>query len=93
MNPQQMLGLYYHSLEWISTFHKHKRTVLRIGYADSHANWFISKILAEVLADNENIVPELPLDQTDANLHRLATSQLDFHLPGQSVCCHSFAMQ
>ena len=64
MNTQQMLGLYYHSLEWISIFHKHKRTVLRIGYADSHAN-----------------------------LHRLATSQLDFHLPGQSVCCHSFAMQ
>jgi DNA-binding transcriptional LysR family regulator len=76
-DAQQMLGLYYHSLEWISTFHKHKRTVLRIGYADSHANWFISKILSGVLADNENIVPELTLDQTDANLHRLATSQLD----------------
>ena len=76
-DAQQMLGLYYHSLEWISTFHKHKRTVLRIGYADSHANWFISKILSGVLADNENIVPELTLDQTDANLHRLTTSQLD----------------
>ena len=76
-DAQQMLGLYYHSLEWISTFHKHKRTVLRIGYADSHANWFISKILSGVLADSENIVPELTLDQTDANLHRLTTSQLD----------------
>ena len=76
-DAQQMLGLYYHSLEWISTFHKHKRTVLRIGYADSHANWFISKILSGVLAENENIVPELTLDQTDANLHRLTTSQLD----------------
>jgi len=79
-DAQQMLGLYYHSLEWISTFHKHKRTVLRIGYADSHANWFISKILSCVLADNENIVPELTLDQTDANLHRLTTSQLDLVL-------------
>ena len=79
-DAQQMLGLYYHSLEWISTFHKHKRTVLRIGYADSHANWFISNILSGVLADNENIVPELNLDQTDANLHRLTTSQLDLVL-------------
>ena len=76
-DAQQMLNLYYHSLEWISTFHKHNRTMLRIGYADSHANWFISKILSGVLADNENIVPELTLDQTDANLQRLATSQLD----------------
>ncbi|WP_303842026.1 LysR family transcriptional regulator [Selenomonas ruminantium] len=37
-DAQQMLSLYYHSLEWISTFHKQKRTVLRIGYADSDAN-------------------------------------------------------
>jgi len=76
-DAQQMLTLYYHSLEWISTFHKHKRTVLRIGYADSHANWLISKILGELLADNPNIVPELNLDQTDANLHKLSVSQLD----------------
>ena len=76
-DAQQMLSLYYHSLEWISTFHKHKRTVLRIGYADSHANWFISKILSGVLAGSENIVPELTLDQTDANLHRLSVNQLD----------------
>lgn len=76
-DAQQMLTLYYHSLEWISTFHKNKRTMLRIGYADSHANWFISKILSGLLADNENIMPELTLDQTDANLHRLSISQLD----------------
>ncbi len=76
-DARQILSLYYHSLEWISTFHKHKRTVLRIGYADSHANWLISKILSGVLKENGNIVPELTLDQTDANLHRLAVSQLD----------------
>ncbi|WP_455048507.1 LysR family transcriptional regulator [Mitsuokella sp.] len=76
-DAQQMLSIYYHSLEWISTFHKHKRTVLRIGYADSHANRLISKILSGVLAERDNIVPELTLDQTDANLHRLAVSQLD----------------
>ena len=35
-DAQQMLSLYYHSLEWISTFHQQKRTVLRIGYADFH---------------------------------------------------------
>jgi len=76
-DAQQMLSLYYHSLEWISTFHQQKRTFLRIGYADSHANCLISKILGPLLAENSNIVPELTLDQTDANLHRLATSQLD----------------
>ncbi len=76
-DARQILSLYYHSLEWISTFHKHKRTVLRIGYADSHANWLISRILSGVLKEHENIVPELTLEQTDANLHRLAVSQLD----------------
>ncbi len=76
-DAKQILSLYYHSLEWISTFHKHKRTVLRIGYADSHANWLISRILSGVLKESKNIVPELTLDQTDANLHRLAVSQLD----------------
>ncbi|MCR5176158.1 MAG: LysR family transcriptional regulator [Anaerovibrio sp.] len=76
-DAQQMLSLYYHSLEWISTFHKHKRSVLRIGYADSHANWLISKILSGLLEENPQIVPELNLDQTDANLQRLSVSQLD----------------
>ena len=56
-DAQQMLSLYYHSLEWISTFHKQKRTVLRIGYADSHANCLISKILTPLLSENANIVP------------------------------------
>lgn len=76
-DAQQMLSLYYHSLEWISTFHQQKRTVLRIGYADPHANCLISKILTPMLTENRNIVPELMLDQTDANLHRLTVNQLD----------------
>ena len=76
-DAQQMLNLYYHSLEWISSFHKQNRTILRIGYADAHANWLISKILSGLLPDNANIVPELTLDQTDANLHRLMVNQLD----------------
>ncbi len=76
-DAQQILSIYYHSIEWISTFHKHKRTMLRIGYADSHANWLISRILSSVLAENANIIPEFTLDQTDANLHRLSIGQLD----------------
>ena len=76
-DAQQILSVYYHSLDWISTFHKNNRTVLRIGYADSHANWLISRILSILLSKNPNIVPELNLDQTDANLHKLTVSQLD----------------
>ena len=91
-DAQQMLSLYYHSLEWISTFHQQKRTVLRIGYADSHANCLISKILTPVLAENTNIVPELMLDQTDANLHRLATNQLDLVIGMKDAKFHDDAI-
>ena len=76
-DAQQMLSIYYRSREWIASFHKNQRTVLRIGYADSHVNWLISKILAKLLSVRKNIVPELTLDQTDANLRRLSVSQLD----------------
>ena len=76
-DAQQMLSIYYRSLEWIASFHKSERNVLRIGYADSHANRFISRILAPILAAQKNIVPELTLDQTDANLRRLSVNQLD----------------
>ncbi len=91
-DAQQMLSLYYHSLEWISTFHQQKRTVLRIGYADSHANCLISKILAPILTENTNIVPELTLDQTDANLHRLATNQLDLVIGMKDAKFHDDAI-
>ena len=61
----------------MESFHKNERNLLQIGYADSHANRLISKILSPILAEQKNIVPELTLDQTDANLRRLSLSQLD----------------
>ena len=76
-DAQQMLSIYYRSREWIAGFHKSGRNALRIGYADSHANRLISKILARLLPTQENIAPELVLDQTDANLRRLSLHQLD----------------
>ncbi|MBR2214761.1 MAG: LysR family transcriptional regulator [Selenomonadaceae bacterium] len=76
-DARQILSIYYRSREWMESFHKSGRSVLRIGYADSHANWLISKILAPILATQKNIAPELTLDQTDANLRRLSVNQLD----------------
>ena len=76
-DASQILAIYYRSREWMKSFHKNERNVLRIGYADSHANRLISKILSPILAAQKNIVPELTLDQTDANLRRLSLSQLD----------------
>lgn len=73
-DAQQILAIYYHAKEGIASQH---RTVLRIGYADSHANHLISEILRPVLQKSPHIVPELTLDQTDANLHRLSVNQLD----------------
>lgn len=74
---RQILAIYYRSREWMESFHKNERNLLQIGYADSHANRLISKILSPILAEQKNIVPELTLDQTDANLRRLSLSQLD----------------
>nr|WP_304081742.1 LysR family transcriptional regulator [Mitsuokella multacida] len=76
-DARQILAIYYRSREWMESFHKNKRNLLQIGYADSHANRLISKILSPILAEQKNIVPELTLDQTDANLRRLSLSQLD----------------
>ena len=76
-DARQILAIYYRSREWMESFHKNERNVLRIGYADSHANRLISKILSPILDSQNNIVPELTLDQTDANLRRLSLSQLD----------------
>ena len=76
-DARQILAIYYRSREWMESFHKNEWNVLRIGYADSHANCLISKILSPILASQNNIVPELTLDQTDANLRRLSLSQLD----------------
>lgn len=74
---QQMLNMYYNSMDWIAHFHSERRNVLRIGYADTHCNRLISEILFSILPQNNNIIPDLVMDQTDANLHRLTTGQLD----------------
>lgn len=76
-DARQILAIYYRSREWMESFHKNERNLLQIGYADSHSNRLISKILSPILAEQKNIVPELTLDQTDANLRRLSLSQLD----------------
>lgn len=76
-DARQILAIYYRSREWMESFHKNERNLLQIGYADSHANRLISKILSPILAEQKNIVPQLTLDQTDANLRRLSLSQLD----------------
>ncbi len=72
-----MLNTYYHSMEWISSFHRSIRHVLRIGYSDPHTNRLISDFLKPLIAAQDNISPELVFDQTDANLQRLTTGQLD----------------
>lgn len=72
-----MLNTYYHSVEWISSFHQNAAGKLRIGYADTHALRLISDILHPMLKDRENIAPELILGQTDANLHKLTSGDLD----------------
>lgn len=72
-----MLNTYYHSMEWISGFHTNAFHKLRIGYADPHAMRLISEFLKPLLEENQNIAPELVLDQTDANLHKLSSGDLD----------------
>ena len=76
-DARQILDIYFRSKEWMESFHRSRRNVLRIGYADPHANWIISKILTPLIITQDNIAPELMLDQTDANLHRLLVNQLD----------------
>lgn len=72
-----MLNTYYHSIEWISTFHTGMYHTLRIGYADPHALRPISEALRPLLQENDNLAPELVQDQTDANLHKLVSGDLD----------------
>ena len=74
---QQMLNTYYHSIEWISSFHESAHQALKIGYNDPHSLLPIRKALAGILADAPNLSPELTLDQTDANLQRLISGELD----------------
>lgn len=72
-----MLNTYYHSMEWISTFHSDVFHKLRIGYADPHALRLIGEALRPLVQESNNLAPELVLDQTDANLHKLVSGDLD----------------
>lgn len=72
-----MLNTYYHSIEWIAGFHSHAFHKFRIGYADPHALRLVSGFLSPLIQENSNISPELVLDQTDANLHKLVSGDLD----------------
>jgi DNA-binding transcriptional LysR family regulator len=74
---QQMLSTYYHSIEWISAFHKHPHQTLKIGYNDPHALIFLQKVLTPLLQDTPSLSPEFTFDQTDANLQRLVSGELD----------------
>ncbi|MFV0636785.1 LysR family transcriptional regulator [Mitsuokella sp.] len=74
---QQMLGIYYRSREWIAAFHQNAPQTLKIGYNDPHALVFLRKVLALILPDAQNLYPAFTLDQTDANLQRLVSGELD----------------
>ncbi|MCH3953829.1 MAG: LysR family transcriptional regulator [Eubacterium sp.] len=74
---RQMLNTYYHVMEWISSFHEGAHYALKIGYNDPHALVPIRKILAPLLAEKQNLSPELSLDQTDVSLQRLVSGDLD----------------
>lgn len=76
---KDMLKIFYHSKNWISSYYTAQRNALKIGYSDPSQVHLISKILKS-LVDNgigERLNPELICDQTDANLSRLSKNQLD----------------
>ncbi len=76
---KDMLKIFYHSKEWISSYHTAERNALKIGYSDSSQIHFISEILKLLVNEgtHERLNPELICDQTDANLSRLSKGQLD----------------
>lgn len=76
-NASTMLSTYYKSKEQIAGFRNSGRHSLRIGYSDPNAVDRISKVLRLVLKENENIVPELSYEQTDANLAKLSHGHID----------------
>lgn len=76
----EMLNTYYHAKEWISGFHQTSVHSLRIGYSDPHCMNITGKILKELLPSFPALHPMLTYDQTDANLSRLSSGQLDLIL-------------
>ncbi|MBR1741046.1 MAG: LysR family transcriptional regulator [Lachnospiraceae bacterium] len=76
----EMLNAYYRTKDWISGFHQTSLHSLRIGYSDPHCMNITSKILKELLPSFPSLHPSLIYDQTDANLSRLTSGQLDLIL-------------
>ncbi len=76
---RDMLKIFYHSKDWISSYYTAERNALKIGYSDPSQVHLISDILKLLVDDGigERLNPELICDQTDANLSRLSKGQLD----------------
>ncbi|MCD7837242.1 MAG: LysR family transcriptional regulator [Lachnospiraceae bacterium] len=76
---KDMLKIFYHSKDWISSYYTAERNALKIGYSDPSQMHLISKIMKSLVDDGigERLNPELICDQTNANLSRLSKNQLD----------------
>ena len=73
-----MLNIFYRSKQWIGSYYREQKNVIRIGYSDPNAMQFISNSLKATSSIFDGIIsPELTIDQTDANLGRLQKDQLD----------------
>ncbi|MCR5089189.1 MAG: LysR family transcriptional regulator [Oscillospiraceae bacterium] len=74
-----MLNIYYRSINWIRSYSTEGRNPLRIGYSDPLVMQIISILLKTYLErwPESLITPEFICDQTDANLGRLQKGQLD----------------
>lgn len=72
-----IIDTFYHSKERISNYQERELHSLKIGYMDPHTIYLISRILKPLFITKPNLIPEFTQDQTDANLSRLANSQLD----------------
>ena len=70
-----ILKIYYSSVEWISS--QQKKESFCIGYSDSHIANMLSKILDALLLENKNLVPSFSQDETDSNLRKLLSNQID----------------
>ncbi|MBO4909653.1 MAG: LysR family transcriptional regulator [Lachnospiraceae bacterium] len=72
-----IIDTFYHSKERISNYQERELHSLKIGYMDPHTIYLISRILKPLFITKPNLIPEFTQEQTDANLSRLANSQLD----------------
>lgn len=77
-----MLSIYYRSKQRIRAFSGESHHPLRIGYSDPLLMRIFHELLREYLASYPDlpVAPELVCDQTDANLSRLQSGQLDLIL-------------